>query len=401
MKSMTSAEELAEIYEELNFPSANAFHKALKARGIQVRLKDVEEFVRSRSERQIIAPPPKFEGNIVAFGINHRWAADLISFTSRAVKDEQGTFTHLLLVQDIFTRFLWGRPLTAVSHTTQAFEEILKLSEDRMVDANPHPQRCDIDGGPEFANQAFAALMSRYNIRHVIKRPEDRNALATLDRAIGIAKRMIKRRVEAKGGNWLSNYQDVLRAWNNIEQGGIKATPSQVTDNDQFSMMRREAEKLADNTRLLLRRQDNLRKDGAFRKHEPKTTKGLRRRIDDNLWSREIHQVADFTEPGLVRDTQGANTLTKLTLPVPKDSSRLAPTPTQTRDNLEQYAKTLMDKLQKGKTFSQAASIMKAQPGFADALKDARKNFQEIVRTFPQLLRVVQGKILPGNQTTL
>ena len=44
-------EELAALYEELNAPSATAFRKALAKRGIPARARDVEEFVKSRTER--------------------------------------------------------------------------------------------------------------------------------------------------------------------------------------------------------------------------------------------------------------------------------------------------------------------------------------------------------------
>ena len=95
--------DLQEIYESLSFLSASVFYKALRRKGISVTLADVQEFVKSRSERQVSAPPPKYEGNIVAFDINHRWVADLIAFTSRPVKGKDGTYTHVLLVQDIFS----------------------------------------------------------------------------------------------------------------------------------------------------------------------------------------------------------------------------------------------------------------------------------------------------------
>ena len=78
--------ELAQLYESLNFPSANVFYKALRRRGIAVQQADVVEFVKSRSERQVSAQPPKYDGNIVAFYINHRWVADLMAFTSRPAK---------------------------------------------------------------------------------------------------------------------------------------------------------------------------------------------------------------------------------------------------------------------------------------------------------------------------
>ena len=47
-----NVEELQELWDELNAPSAVAFRKALGRKGIKARLKDAEEFVRSKSERQ-------------------------------------------------------------------------------------------------------------------------------------------------------------------------------------------------------------------------------------------------------------------------------------------------------------------------------------------------------------
>ena len=119
-----SSAELAQIYEELNFPSAQVFHKALKRRGVAARLKDVEEFVQSRTERQILAPPPKYEGHIVATYENEKWVADLISFVSRPVKKNEGQYAYILMVQDIFSRYLYARPLINTAQTTPAFEEI-------------------------------------------------------------------------------------------------------------------------------------------------------------------------------------------------------------------------------------------------------------------------------------
>ncbi len=148
-------EELAALYEELNAPSATAFRKALAKKGIPARARDVEEFVKSRTERQVIAPPPKYKGHIVSFGVNHRWMADLIAFTSRPVKTNEGFYTHVLFVEDVFSRYVWARPLQSTSDTTRAFEEILKESEDRMVEAAPYPRRLDTDGGPEFNNASF------------------------------------------------------------------------------------------------------------------------------------------------------------------------------------------------------------------------------------------------------
>ena len=400
-----SKEELTQLYEQLSFPSTSVFYKALRRKGIAVRQADVEEFVKSRSERQVSAPPPKYEGNIVAFYINHRWVADLLAFTSRPAKSEDGTYTHVLLVQDIFSRYLWAKPLKSVTETTAAFEIILKDSDDRMVDADPIPDRLDTDGGPEFANQAFSALVTRFKIEHVIKDKNDYQALATLDRAGGVVKKMLQRRQEARGGTWLSNLEATIDSYNNTEHGGIDIEPAQITDDRIFSLKKQAAEKLQENTTLIQKRKEKLEKDGGFRTHQPKENlKGLRRRIDANTWSREVHQVANFPEPGIVEDTEGNRTLTKFAKPVPKDSSALAPR-LQTRppDNLKPFAEKLRSILPSSGTSSgQAAKLLKKEPGFRDALIMARMTFTQFVLRFPSLITIRESKLYGvGTQTTL
>ena len=402
---MADATELAQLYETLNFPSANVFYKALRKRGIAVRQADVEEFVRSRSERQVSAAPPKYEGNIVAFNVNHRWAADLLAFTSRPAEGKDGTYTHVLLCQDIFSRYLWAKPLMSVTEATNAFEAILEDSKNRMVDADPIPNRLDSDGGPEFANRAFRALLARYNIEHVIKDSKDYQALATLDRAGGVVKKMLQRRREAKGGTWLSNLEATIDAYNNTEHGGIDAEPAQLTDDRIFSLKKEAAEELQENTTLLQKRKDKLEKEGEYRVHQPKENlKGLRRRIDANTWSREVRQVAGFPEPGIVEDTEGNRTLTKFAKPVPRDSSKIAPQPQQRPpDNLKPFAEKLRTILPtRGATFSQAAKLLKNEPGFKDALSMARMAFAQFVQRFPNLINVRDGRLYgAGTQATL
>ena len=395
---------IAQLYQSLSYPSASAFHKALRRRGISVRLADVEEFVKSRSERQVIAPPPKYDGHIVSFGVNHRWAADLIAFTSRPAKSNDGTYTHVLLVQDIFSRFLMARPLKSVSDTTAAFEEILKESEDRMVDADPHPQRLDTDGGPEFVNATFRALILRYKIEHVIRNPNDTQALATLDSAIGTVKRMMQRMRDAKGGSWLTNLSAAIHAYNNTEHGGIDAEPAHITDNDILSLKKEAAEELQENTELIRKRQTKLEKEGGYRAHVPKEgLKGLRRRIDANTWSREVHQVSRFPAPGIVEDTQGNRTLTKFAKPVPWDTSQLAERePRRPPDDLEPYAKRLRDRIPaRGYTFSRAARELKHIEGARDAMKMARLSFGQFVTKFPTMLRTHDGRVYSRTQQTL
>ena len=81
MASPTS-DEILEIFEELNYPSANKLRAALIKRGFKARLKDVEAFVKSQTPTQLFAKAPTYQGKIVATRPNERWVIDFIDFTA-------------------------------------------------------------------------------------------------------------------------------------------------------------------------------------------------------------------------------------------------------------------------------------------------------------------------------
>ena len=110
-----------------------------------------------------------------------------------------------------------------------------------------------------------------------------------------------------------------------------------------------------------------------------------------------------FPEPGIVEDTEGNRTLTKFAKPVPEDSSALAARPRlRPPDNLQRFAVTLQTILPgRGATFTQAAKLMRKQPGFKDALSMARMSFAAFVRRFPSMVTIRDDRLYGGTQTTL
>ena len=219
---------------------------------------------------------------------------------------------------------------------------------------------------------------------------------------MGVVKKMLQRRQEARGGTWLSNLDTTIEAYNNTEHGGIDAEPAQLTDDGRFSFKKQAAEGLQENTALLQKRREKLEMEGGYRTHLPKKTKGLCRRIDANTWSRKVHQVASFPEPGIVEDTESSRTLTKFAKPVPEDSSALAPRRPRLPDNLQRFAVTLQTILPgRGATFTQAAKLMRKQPGFKDALSMSKMSFATFVSRFPSMVAIRDGRLYSSVQTTL
>ena len=120
--------------------------------------------------RQIVQPPPLYQGNITSDRIDDSWVADLISFVSRPAQ-RQETYRHVLLVQDIFSRFVWAAAIQTTSRTRAAFEDI--LNQGRV------PRELNTDNASDFTSREFQAMLARRNIQHRLK--VGLNDLATID----------------------------------------------------------------------------------------------------------------------------------------------------------------------------------------------------------------------------
>jgi len=81
--------------------------------------------------------------------LDDRWAADLIDYTSQPV----GKTTHVLIVQDIFSRFIWTAAMSGTAQTTEAFQKIL--------DTGRSPRELNTDKAGEWTNTRFQALCAR------------------------------------------------------------------------------------------------------------------------------------------------------------------------------------------------------------------------------------------------
>ena len=96
--AVPTAEEILELYEDLNFPSATKLRAALLKKGYKARIKDVETFVKSQTPTQLFAKAPKYRGKVIASRPNERWVVDFIDFSA----EPSGEYKYILLVQDIF-----------------------------------------------------------------------------------------------------------------------------------------------------------------------------------------------------------------------------------------------------------------------------------------------------------
>jgi hypothetical protein len=168
-----SPEQILSLYDELGRPSAEKFRLALKRRlGMNISVEDVQKIVGLQSERQVLAPPPKYEGKIFSHGIDEKWVADVM------VLPADSSVTNVLVVQDVFSRFLWAKPMIGQGSVIEPMRQIMKVRK---------PDVLYTDKETSFRSAPFREAMQNLGVDARIK--TGKQDIATVDRAISWLKR--------------------------------------------------------------------------------------------------------------------------------------------------------------------------------------------------------------------
>ena len=394
---------IAELYQDLSFPSANRLQSALRKEGVTISLSGLRDLVAESGARQVFQPPPRYEGKIAATRLDDRWAADLLSFESSPAKRAKATFRHVLVVQDIFSRYLWAEPLSSKLQVRAAFERILALGR--------KPRELSTDKGTEFSSRDFQALLTQRGIHWRSK--VGLNDLATIDRAMSSLSAAIGRRGadESTGGDWLANLEPAVASFNRLDHSALfDNAPGEVMGNDdlRFQLRQENASKMMHNQEHAAARKRKLETQGAFRTLLRPTA--FKRRAGQQNWSTEVHPVQEV-EGGQVTDTLGATFPTRLVFAAPLSSSAARPTrlvaggstvrDARQRDATERFLPELVAMVRrrgnKGITMALAGREMAQKPGFKAALREQRMNFARFVQVHGPTFRVVKA----GNATRL
>ena len=160
-------EEILEIFEDLNYPSAAELRAALIKQGYKARLRDVEAFVKSQTPGQLFAKAPQYRGKIIASRPNERWVVDFIDYTD----EPSGKFEYIRLVQDNFSPKLWA---------TAEEEKVTSAPIERLQDLiADHGKTAELNADGEFDNKTFNIFVSQQGI--AVRFKEVQQDLATLD----------------------------------------------------------------------------------------------------------------------------------------------------------------------------------------------------------------------------
>ncbi len=314
------------LHEKLGFTSATRLYKvASKTLDLDLPKKDLKDVVKrvvsEESSKQVIAKKPPFDGKIASRAMDDRWGADLIDYSHFPHKHASGVYKYILVVQDIFSRKLWTRPLGQTTNIVDEFTQFLDEVEPRK------PRQLVTDGASTFTSKAFADMMREQDIDHQIKTSV--NDIATVDRAMGALKEQISVLSQQPGnpGNWFDNLEkatDLLNAEDSryLHTKGHEASPDDVAGNDElrFELRRKNAGFMEHNAEKAEERRETLAEKGAFRtlRAGPLSTVPIRKGMP--RWTAEMHEVQSI-DGNMVTDTEGKARETRQLQIVPKTST--------------------------------------------------------------------------------
>lgn len=165
--------------------------------------------------------PVKERNRVVVKGIDDQYDADLIVFADKTAWTQPNDgYRYVLVVIDIFTRYVWARALKNKEARTvrDAFDDIFD-SSGRL------PRRIRSDRGSEFTNAELRRYMNRRGITHFFTNNELQANY--VERVIKTLKSKLMRYLTDRNTNrWVDVIQEIVDSYNNTFHYGIRATPA-------------------------------------------------------------------------------------------------------------------------------------------------------------------------------
>ena len=224
------SEALDQIYsnpeEPGSFSGPTKLQFALKSKGYNVSKYKINKWLYGKNSYSLFKQNKKSfaRNNITVAHINELFQADLFEISGLA-KSNDGV-RYIMIVIDVFSRYIWIRPLHDKKPKTvaQAFEDV--LSEGRIC-AN-----LQTDSGMEFKGNAFKKIMIKHNINHYFSLNEKK--CCYIERVGRTVKDMIFRYLEEKNTeNYTSELQNFAYGYNHMKHRTIGIPPAMVTPGNE------------------------------------------------------------------------------------------------------------------------------------------------------------------------
>ena len=197
-----------------------------------VSRKDVESFLAAQNTYTLHKDKrTNFPRNrIIAIHKDYQWAADLADMASYA--RQNSGFRFILTVIDVFTKYLWLRPIKNKKPETvrDAFRTIFS--------GGRQPIKLRTDRGKEFVGKPFTDFLKEHDIVHLLTTNKTYKA-ATVERVQRTLKgRMFRYFTRIGSHKYIDKLEDFVTSYNNSYHRAIKMTPNEAISADRKTVFR-------------------------------------------------------------------------------------------------------------------------------------------------------------------
>ena len=328
-------ESLKALAQEYNVRSPAKLKQQAQLEGVSVSFKEAQQALAGDTARQVFAPKRRPQGRSAAPDVNTRLQYDLIDFSNNTSKKNKNRYA--LVGIDVFSREVASQPLP--SKAPEVVNEALKKTQEALV-GDEKNFTLSTDLGAEFS-KIEDVIPKEATWRQ--KTPEDRNAIAVLDRNMKTIKQDLSAKVATKGGDWSKELPKVVNAYNNRPHEAVFGPPATVEtkngENPQaFRILQQNASHFIQNRATTQRRLAEVRDAGAYR-----APTNAQRSFQPQFGNVQKLKSADSE---YVVASNGKKTLLKLIQPVAPDSANIRTTLTIPGKSLQVRLKGAADQIQ-------------------------------------------------------
>ena len=228
---MTHEDNILQRYNDPSAPGSfqgpeKLFVSAKRDGANNLKRNDVNRFLQKENTYTLNrAVQRKFPRNrVVVAGFDSQWDMDLADL-SLLYKENDG-YKYFLLAIDIFSRYVWVRPVK-----TKYAKEIVKVITSIFAEGRK-PRTIRTDGGKEFQNQTVKAFLSEQGV-HIFSTYNEVQANYA-ERAIKTIKSKLYRYLISRNTlRYIDVLQDLVKSYNNTVHSSLGRPPSKVTKQNE------------------------------------------------------------------------------------------------------------------------------------------------------------------------
>jgi transposase InsO family protein len=211
--------------------------------------------------------------------VNGHWQIDLIDFQ----KYRERGYNWILTVVDVFSKYLWARPLKHKSA-----EEVKEALSDIFKERRPIVLQSD--NGTEFRNKVLTDYLHLWGITQVFSKSYTPTTQGLVERYNQTLKHKIYNGfLRNKNKKWLDDLPSYVENINNSKQSTIKETPYEVQKKDTPELHALVEQRLIARNRKKTERAPVFRVGDTVRINLPRGRNTFDKRLIK--WSREIYPV--------------------------------------------------------------------------------------------------------------